>query len=106
MQKFNFSIDFTPILFYILLKLEIDYLLKETSLFTQVLHQKVEDVELSEKVDIIVSEWMGFYLLHESMLDSVLTARDMHLKEDGLMLPSHAQIYAAPCSLSQYGPRF
>jgi len=67
----------------------------------EVLHQKVEDVELSEKVDIIVSEWMGFYLLHESMLDSVLTARDMHLKEDGLMLPSHAQIYAAPCSLTQ-----
>ena len=100
MQKFNFSTDFTPFLH----PLEIgNRLLKETSLFTQVLHQKVEDVELSEKVDIIVSEWMGFYLLHESMLDSVLTARDMHLKEDGLMLPSHAQIYAAPCSLTQYG---
>ena len=36
------------------------------------MHQKVEDLEISEKVDIIVSEWMGFYLLHESMLDSVL----------------------------------
>ncbi len=24
------------------------------------------------QVDVIVSEWMGFYLFHESMLDSVL----------------------------------
>ena len=40
----------------------------------QVLHQRVEDVEISEKVDVIVSEWMGFYLLHESMLDSVLVS--------------------------------
>ena len=37
---------------------------------------------------------MGFYLLHESMLDSILTARDKHLKEDGILLPSHAQILA------------
>jgi hypothetical protein len=29
---------------------------------------------LPEKVDIIVSEWMGFYLLHESMLESVLVS--------------------------------
>lgn len=27
-------------------------------------------------MDVIVSEWMGFYLLHESMLGSVLFARD------------------------------
>ena len=37
---------------------------------------------------------MGFYLLHESMLDSILIARDKHLKEDGIILPSHAQILA------------
>ena len=67
----------------------------------EVLHKKVEDVELQEKVDIIVSEWMGFYLVHESMLDSVLVARDKHLKDDGLMLPSHAQIFAAPCTLHE-----
>jgi predicted RNA methylase len=33
-----------------------------------------------DKVDIIVSEWMGFYLLHESMLASVIYARDKWLK--------------------------
>ena len=41
---------------------------------------KVEDIELPvEKVDIIVSEWMGYCLLYESMLDTVLFARDKWL---------------------------
>jgi len=69
----------------------------------QVIQSRVEDVVLPEKVDVIVSEWMGFYLLHESMLDSVLNARDRFLKEDtGIMMPSHATIYAAPCSMQEY----
>jgi len=42
----------------------------------EVIKGAIEDVELPEKVDVIVSEWMGFYLLHESMLGSVLNARD------------------------------
>ena len=47
---------------------------------------------------------MGFYLLHESMLDSVIFARDKYLKKDpcGIMLPSHATLYAAPCSLERH----
>jgi hypothetical protein len=36
----------------------------------------MEDIELPEKVDLIISEWMGFYLFHETMLPSVLYARD------------------------------
>jgi len=36
----------------------------------------MEDVELPEQVDIIVSEWMGYLLIYESMLASVLAARD------------------------------
>ena len=47
---------------------------------------------------------MGFYLLHESMLDAVIFARDKFLKnnECSAMLPSHATIYSAPCSLENY----
>ena len=37
-----------------------------------VLEGYMEQIELPEKVDIIVSEWMGYYLLRESMLDPVL----------------------------------
>lgn len=40
------------------------------------------------QVDVIVSEWMGFYLLHESMLEAVVAARDKHLKPNGVMMPS------------------
>jgi len=41
---------------------------------------KMEEVELPvEKVDIIISEWMGYFLLYESMLDTVLVARDKYL---------------------------
>ena len=61
---------------------------------------RAEEVQLpgGEKVDAIVSEWMGFYLLHESMLESVLLAREKHLKPDtGLMMPSRAVLYAAAC---------
>lgn len=53
----------------------------------------------AEKIDIIVSEWMGFYLLHEGMLDSVIYARDKFLKPDGLMFPTEATIYIAPCAI-------
>lgn len=67
----------------------------------EVIHCKVEDLVLpgDMKVDILVSEWMGFYLLHEGMLDSVIIARDKFMKEDGLMLPESATIYASPCSV-------
>jgi len=70
----------------------------------KVIASRVEDIpSLPEPVDVIVSEWMGFYLLHESMLDSVLVARDRFLRpETGIMLPSHATIYTAPCSLDEH----
>ncbi|XP_053673039.1 protein arginine N-methyltransferase 6 [Anopheles nili] len=62
---------------------------------------KVEDFKLPEgvRVDIIVSEWMGFFLLHEGMLDSVLYARDKFLQPNGLMFPDTATLYVAPCSV-------
>ncbi|XP_007463441.1 PREDICTED: protein arginine N-methyltransferase 1 isoform X4 [Lipotes vexillifer] len=44
---------------------------------------KVEEVELPvEKVDIIISEWMGYCLFYESMLNTVLYARDKWLEVD------------------------
>lgn len=58
---------------------------------------KIEDVVLPVlQVDIIVSEWMGYCLLYESMLDSVIYARDKYLTPDGLMVPSHATLRIAP----------
>ncbi|KAG4908754.1 hypothetical protein JHK87_054870 [Glycine soja] len=61
-----------------------------------VLHGRVEDVEINEEVDVIISEWMGYMLLYESMLGSVINARDRWLKPGGLILPSSSTLYMAP----------
>ena len=51
----------------------------------------------TQVVDIMVSEWMGYFLLRESMLDSLVRARDKFLKPRvGLMFPSHTTMYLAP----------
>ncbi|MCJ1310209.1 type I protein arginine N-methyltransferase Rmt1 [Agyrium rufum] len=57
---------------------------------------KMEEVKLPfDKVDIIISEWMGYFLLYESMLDTVLYARDRYLAPGGLIFPDKATIYMA-----------
>lgn len=54
---------------------------------------RLEDTELPiEKFDVIVSEWMGYFLFFEGMLDSVIYARDKHLKEGGTLLPNRCNI--------------
>ena len=45
---------------------------------------------------------MGFYLLHEAMLDSVIYARDRFLAPEGIMVPSAATIYLAPVNMENY----
>ncbi|XP_060073853.1 uncharacterized protein LOC132553612 [Ylistrum balloti] len=68
-----------------------------------VIHGRVENVDLPvDKVDVIISEWMGFYLFHESMLDSVIVARDRWLAPGGLMLPSVATLYLMPVAMDDY----
>lgn len=60
---------------------------------------RVEDiVELPEGVmvvDVIISEWMGYCLLFESMLDTVLYAREKWLVPGGLMFPDKVTLYMA-----------
>lgn len=57
---------------------------------------RVEDLSLSEPVDLIVSEWMGFFALAECMFRSVLVARDRHLAPGGHLLPRGLELYLAP----------
>ncbi|XP_078432339.1 protein arginine methyltransferase 10 [Wolffia australiana] len=68
----------------------------DVSDIVEVIHGSMEDVVLPEKVDVIISEWMGYFLLRESMFDSVICARDRWLKPDGMMYPSHARMWVAP----------
>ncbi|CAL0327774.1 unnamed protein product [Lupinus luteus] len=62
----------------------------------EVIEGSIEDISLPEKVDVIISEWMGYFLLRESMFDSVICARDRWLKPTGVMYPSHARMWMAP----------
>jgi len=51
-----------------------------------------------DKFDIIVSEWMGYFLLFEGMLDSVLAARDKYLAPGGTILPNRCSIHLSAIS--------
>lgn len=63
----------------------------------------MEEVKLPVKeVDIIISEWMGYYLIYESMLDCVLWARDKYLKKGGLMFPDRAIMYLTSIEDDEY----
>lgn len=68
----------------------------------EVIHGKMEAIEIPEMVDVIVSEWMGSFLLFESMLETVLYARDRYLKPGGKLYPARGNIYMAPLSYDKY----
>jgi predicted RNA methylase len=53
----------------------------------QVIHGDVIDVEPPERVDVIVSEWLGGFGIDEGMLVPVIVARDRWLKPGGVMIP-------------------
>ncbi|XP_019175230.1 PREDICTED: probable histone-arginine methyltransferase 1.3 isoform X3 [Ipomoea nil] len=63
-----------------------------------VIKGKVEDVELPEKADILISEPMGTLLVNERMLESYVIARDRFLAPDGKMFPTQGRIHMAPFS--------
>ncbi|KAJ7949380.1 putative Arginine N-methyltransferase [Quillaja saponaria] len=66
----------------------------------EVVQGMVEEIDKSvqiqpHSVDVLISEWMGYCLLFESMLSSVLFARDRWLKPGGAILPDTATIIVA-----------
>ncbi|KAL1081639.1 hypothetical protein V6Z11_D09G079400 [Gossypium hirsutum] len=63
-----------------------------------VIKGKVEEVELPEKADILISEPMGTVLVNERMLESYIIARDRFLVPNGKMFPSTGRIHMAPFS--------
>lgn len=95
----------TKVLYYQYLPKKAKEIIKENGYDNRitVIKGKVEEIELPvEKVDIIISEWMGYFLLYEGMLDSVLYARDKWLNKGGLMFPDRAVIYLSAIEDEQY----
>ncbi|ONI28299.1 hypothetical protein PRUPE_1G136600 [Prunus persica] len=63
-----------------------------------VIKGKVEEVELPEKADILISEPMGTLLINERMLETYVIARDRFLQPNGKMFPTLGRIHMAPFS--------
>lgn len=85
--KHVYGIDYSDIVF------QAQQIVKDNNLqdVVTLIKGKVEEVVLPvEKVDVIVSEWMGYCLLYEAMLNTVLYARDKWLAPDGVILPDKA----------------
>jgi protein arginine N-methyltransferase 1 len=56
-------------------------------------HDDHESLQLDERVDVIVSEWMGHCLFYEAMLEPLLTVRDRCLAEGGIMIPAQVSLH-------------
>lgn len=65
-----------------------------------ILNRAVEEIggEIGEKVDVLVSEPLGEFLLHERMVESYLHARDRFLRPGGMMFPNVGLLHIAPFS--------
>ena len=61
-----------------------------------VIQNDMAAVELPEKVDVIVSEWLGGYGVDENLLPIVVLARDRWLKPGGKMIPGSVTALLAP----------
>jgi len=64
----------------------------------QVFRGRIEDIELPEAVDVIISVFTGNLLFSEDLLPSLYYARDRWLKPGGVLIPDAAQLMLAPVS--------
>lgn len=67
-----------------------------------VLESRIEDLTPEQipegKVDVIVSEPLGTFLLNERMLETYVIARQHFLKPEGRMFPARADLCVIPFS--------
>ena len=61
----------------------------------RVIHGDVLDIEPPERVDVVVSEWLGGFGIDEGMLVPVIAARDRWLKPGGVMIPHSVTAWVA-----------
>ena len=70
--------------------------------FILAVHQAGLLLSQTTQVDVIISEWMGYALLYESMLDTVLFARDRWLAPGGVLLPDKASLWVTAIEDAEY----
>jgi protein arginine N-methyltransferase 1 len=52
-----------------------------------------DTIELPDRVDVLVSEWMGHFLFAEAMLEPLLRLRDKYLRAGGRMIPASCSLH-------------
>ena len=62
----------------------------------EIIQADVLDIKLTEKVDVLVSEWLGPFGVDENLLYPLLITRDRWLKKEGLILPNAVTAWMAP----------
>jgi hypothetical protein len=62
----------------------------------EVIEGDLEDIDLPERVDVLLSEWMGGLGVDENMLAPLVMARNRWLKEGGKILPERVTAFLAP----------
>lgn len=68
----------------------------------EVLQSDLEDVDLPEKADVIVSEWMGGFGVDENMLAPLVIARNRWLVPGGAIIPGRVTAFAAPATIPEF----
>jgi type I protein arginine methyltransferase len=67
----------------------------------EVVRSTLQALDLSEKVDIVISEPWGFFLFHERMVEAFVEAKERFLAPNGRMFPSAATLVIAPFTDAQ-----
>ncbi|MCZ6501277.1 MAG: class I SAM-dependent methyltransferase [Gammaproteobacteria bacterium] len=57
---------------------------------------RIEDIDLPESIDLIVSVMAGNFLLTENLLPALFHARDKYLKPGGTLIPHLGKMFIAP----------
>lgn len=68
----------------------------------ELMQADLEDVTLPEKVDVIVSEWMGGFGVDENMIAPLVMARDRWLRPGGKMVPGTVTAVMAPAHMPEF----
>lgn len=68
----------------------------------QAVQGRIEDIELPERVDVIISVFTGNMLYMEDLLPSLFHARDRWLKPGGVLIPDAAQLLVAPVDAASF----
>ncbi|MCX5745999.1 MAG: 50S ribosomal protein L11 methyltransferase [Proteobacteria bacterium] len=79
----------------------------EVNGFGSVIEVKQTDLEdlvldKGEKVDVLVSEWMGGFGVDENVLAPLLMARDRFLKPGGTIVPGRVTAFLAPAAIPDF----